>query len=237
MAEIGKVRPILGVRMQRERMLIGVVALAGGRVELFTHKQVELVTTFADQAVIAIENARLFEEVQQRTRELSRSVAELKALSEVSKAVYASLDLQTVLNTILAHACDISDSDGGAIYLFDEARSAFVLETGRNMSDELIAAVRAHPIRLGDALVGECAERREAVQIENLSKVPPHPPFEMHLKASARCSRCHCCIRMRWSALSSCAASASAPSLRRGVRVATEQKVGFRRPPGRDSGS
>jgi GAF domain-containing protein len=68
MAEIGKVRPILGVRMQRERMLIGVVALAGGRVELFTHKQVELVTTFADQAVIAIENARLFEEVQQRTR-------------------------------------------------------------------------------------------------------------------------------------------------------------------------
>jgi signal transduction histidine kinase len=187
MAEIGEgVRTMLGVPMQREGMLIGVVALARGRVELFTHKQIELVTTFADQAVIAIENARLFEEVQQRTRELSRSVAELKALSEVSKAVNASLDPQTVLNTILAHACGISDSDGGAIYVFDEARSAFVLEAGRNMSDELIAAVRAHPIRLGDALVGECAERREAVQIENLSKVPPHPLFEMHLKAGVR---------------------------------------------------
>jgi hypothetical protein len=55
--------------------------------------------------------------------------------------------------------------------VFDHATSEFVLEAGRNMSDELIAAVRAHPIRLGDPLIGQCGARREAVQIEDLSKV------------------------------------------------------------------
>ena len=61
----------------------------------FTDKQIELVTTFADQAVIAIENVRLFDEVQARTRELAQSVEELRALGEVTQAVNSTLDLQT----------------------------------------------------------------------------------------------------------------------------------------------
>jgi signal transduction histidine kinase len=183
---IGKYRSMLGVPLLRDGVPIGVFGLLRTVVKPFTEKQIELVTPFADQALIAIENTRLFEEVQARTRELARSVEELKALGEVGQAVNSSLDLKTVLNAILAHACQMSETGGGAIYVFDETREDYVLEAGHNMSEELIAAVRAHPIRLGDPLVGQCGARREAVQIEDLNKVPPHPLFEMHLKAGLR---------------------------------------------------
>ena len=85
------------------------------------NKQIELVTTFADQAVIAIENVRLFDEVQARTRELAHSVEELRALGEVSQAVNSTLDLQTVLDTIVAKAAQLSGTEAGAIYVLRRA--------------------------------------------------------------------------------------------------------------------
>jgi len=177
------VRSVLVVPMLRNGAPIGAIAVGRPEHGLFSDKQIELVTTFADQALIAIENVRLFEEVQARTRDLSRSVVELRALSDVSQTVNASLNLQTVLDTVLAHASEMSDSGGGAIYVLDQARSELALEASRNMSKELIAAVRAHPIPLGGALVGQCAKRRVAMQIEDLTKVPGHPLFEMHLRS------------------------------------------------------
>ena len=184
--KIGNYRTLLGVPLLCAGIPFGAIVLMRNTVRPFADKQIELVETFADQAVIAIENVRLLEEVQARTQELSRSVAELEALGQVGQAVSSSLDLQTVLRTILNHACEMSDSGGGAIYVLDEARGVFDLEAGYNMSDELIAAVREHPIRLGDALVGQSAERREAIQIEDLTKVAAHPLFEMHLRAGVR---------------------------------------------------
>jgi signal transduction histidine kinase len=184
--QLGRQRTMLGVPLVRDDALIGAITLARSRVESFTQQQIDLVTTFADQAVIAIENARLFEEVRARTWELARSLEELKALGEVGQAVNSTLKLEKVLAMIVAHACEISDSGGGAIYVFDHARSAFVLEASRNMSEELISMVRGHPIHLGETLVGQCGARREAVQIADLAKVPPHPLFEMHLKAGVR---------------------------------------------------
>ena len=70
--------------------------------------------------------------------------------------------------------------------MFDAARSEFDLEAGYNMGDDLVTAVRQRPIRFGETLVGECAERREAVRIEDLSKAPPQPLFAMHMKAGMR---------------------------------------------------
>jgi GAF domain-containing protein len=70
----------------------------------FSDRQIQLLTTFADQAVIAIENVRLFDEVQARTRELAHSVEGLQALGEVTQAVNSTLDLETVLSTIVAKA-------------------------------------------------------------------------------------------------------------------------------------
>src|SRR5262249_47994999 len=107
-------------RFLRGGIPIGVIALLRGTVRPFTEKEIELVTTFADQAVIAIENVRLFDEVQARTGELARSVEELRALGEVSQAVNSTLDLETVLSTIVAKAVQLSNTDAGVIYVFDE---------------------------------------------------------------------------------------------------------------------
>ena len=70
-------------------------------VQQFTNRQIDLVTTFADQAVIAIENVRLFQELEARTSELAGSIGELKALGEVGQTVSSTLDLETVLGTIV----------------------------------------------------------------------------------------------------------------------------------------
>jgi signal transduction histidine kinase len=130
--------------------------------------------------------ANLEGKVEERTRQLARSVSELEALGEISRAISSTLDVRAVLNSILAHACQLADSGGGAIYVYDPPRRQFDLEAGYRMGEELIAAVRAHPIRMGDALIGQCAERREAVQIDDLTKAPPHPLFALHLQAGVR---------------------------------------------------
>src|SRR5262249_17942207 len=125
--KVARFRTILGVPLLREGETIGVMVLTRIQVRPFTDKQIELVTTFADQAGIAIENGRLFEEVQARTRELAQSVEELQALGEVSQAVNSTLDLQTVLSTIVAKAVQLSGTDAGAIYVFEEAQQLFRL--------------------------------------------------------------------------------------------------------------
>src|SRR5262249_42941516 len=116
--KIGGYRTALGVPLLREGTPIGVMAMNRCAVRPFSDKQIELLTTFADQAVIAIENVRLFDEVQARTRELAQSVEELQALGEVSQAVNSTLDLETVLATIVAKAVQLSNTDAGVIYVF-----------------------------------------------------------------------------------------------------------------------
>jgi GAF domain-containing protein len=120
--KLGGFRTLLGVPLLREGTPIGVLVVQRKTVRPFTDKQVELVTTFADQAVIAIENVRLFEEVQARTRELTQSVEELRGLGDVTQAVNSTLDLQTVLDTIVARAAQLSGTEAGAIYVLDETQ-------------------------------------------------------------------------------------------------------------------
>ena len=118
--------------------------------------------------MIAIENVRLFQELEARTGELGRSVEELKALGEVGQAVSSTLDLQTVLSTIVGRAVELSGTDGGAIYEFDEGTEEFHLRATHGMSLELIEAVREARIRLGETAVGRAALNREAVQIPDI---------------------------------------------------------------------
>ena len=101
------------------------------RLRPFSQRQIELLETFADQAVIAIENARLLSELQARTGELTRSVQELQALGEVSQALSSTLDLETVLNTIVSRANQLAGTDGGSVYEYDEQarRSTCALPT------------------------------------------------------------------------------------------------------------
>jgi signal transduction histidine kinase/putative methionine-R-sulfoxide reductase with GAF domain len=110
----------LAVPLLREGSPIGVIALARGTVRPFTDKQIELVSTFADQAVIAIENVRLFDEVQARTDELSESLRQQTATAEVLKTISrTALDLQRVLETLLENAVRICGAKHGMIFRYD----------------------------------------------------------------------------------------------------------------------
>ncbi len=164
----GGFRTMLGVPMLREGVPIGVIAIWREEVRPFTERQIELVTTFADQAVIAIENVRLFQELEARTRELTRSVEELKALGEIGQAVSSTLDLETVLKTIVARADELSGTDGGAIYEYDEATGEFHLRVTLKLEDELVEVLRANPIRLGEGAAGRAGAARQPVQIPDI---------------------------------------------------------------------
>jgi signal transduction histidine kinase len=165
-------RSMLGVPLLREGNPIGVISLTRATVRPFTDKQIELVTTFADQAVIAIENVRLFEEVQARTRELSQSIGELRALGEVSQAVNSTVDLETVLTTIVAKATQLSNTEAGAIYVFDDTSREFRLRATYGMDDTIIAAIRDRHIHIGETVIGRAVEQRMPIQIPDVQNDP-----------------------------------------------------------------
>jgi len=117
----------------------------------------------------------LEEKVEVRTRELARSVEELQALGEVGQAVSSTLDLQTVLATIVAHAVELSETESGAIYEFDEAKEQFELRATHRMSEELIKAIRKAPVHLGETALGWAGIKREAVQIPDIREEANYP--------------------------------------------------------------
>ena len=127
--------------------VIGVISLIRTKVDPFTDRQIELVTTFAAQGAIAIQNGNLFNKLETQSVELARSVEELQALSDVGQAVSSTLELQEVLQTIVTHAVQLSGTDGGSIFEFDEDTEEFRLRTAYGTSDELVEALRATRIR------------------------------------------------------------------------------------------
>ncbi|HVI66801.1 MAG TPA: GAF domain-containing protein, partial [Bradyrhizobium sp.] len=183
--KLGGFRTWLGVPLLREGVPIGVLALSRSTPRPFSDKQIELVTTFADQAVIAIENVRLFDEVRARTRELAQSVEELQALGEVSHAVNSTLDLETVLATIVAKAVQLSNTDAGVIYVFDELDQTLRVRATYGLSDELVAAIRGQPAGASDAL-RRAIQDRQSLEIADIRDEPPSPVREIAMRAGFR---------------------------------------------------
>ena len=181
---VESIRTILGVPILKGDELLGVIMIYRLEVKPFTDTQIGLVETFADQAAIAIENVRLFDEVQARTTALGRSVQELSALSEVSQAINSTLDLHTVLETIVAKAAQLSGTEAGAIYVLDE-RQEFQLRATYGMSEELIAAIRDMHAEISQA-VGELIEAHEPNQVADLRGLPPTPVNDTILRAGYR---------------------------------------------------
>jgi GAF domain-containing protein len=165
---LGGYRTHLGVPLLREGSPIGVILVSRRTVRPFDNKHIELVSTFADQAVIAIENVRLFEEVQSRTRELSQSVEELRALGEVGQAINSTLDVEAVLARIVAKAVQLSDTEAGTIYTFDDSRQEFRLRATYGMDEEMIAAIRDRSIGTGQTAIGKAAADRAPLQIPDV---------------------------------------------------------------------
>jgi GAF domain-containing protein len=134
-------RTILAVPLLREHEAIGVLTIRRSEVKPLTNEEVALVETFADQAVIAIENVRLFEAEQQRTRELSESLEQQTATSEVLRVISSSPgELETVFQAMLENAVRICEAKFGSLFRFDG--KAFDLAAKFGTPPELVEAQR-----------------------------------------------------------------------------------------------
>ncbi len=176
-------RAILGVPLLREGVPIGVIIIFRTDPRPFTARQIDLVTTFADQAVIAIENVRLLQELQERTHELQLSLEEVGALSEVSRAVSSSLNLQEVLNGVARYAVTLSKSDGCGIYEFNAVRRAFDVVASHNLSREFLSSIQKTVIDLGKTTIGQAAESGQPIQVPDMARAQEHPYREFVLNA------------------------------------------------------
>jgi GAF domain-containing protein len=172
-------RSIVAVPLLHDGRAVGSLAVTRSEPGAFADSQLALLQTFADQAVIAIENVRLFTELQQRTGELTRSVEKLTALGEVSQAVSSTLDLEIVLDTITERARQLAGADGGAIYEYDAVTQEFHLRATRNVDATLIQALRATPLRKGEGVMGRATETREPIQIADIAAPGV---YESHLR-------------------------------------------------------
>jgi len=165
------VRTILSVPLLREGFPVGALTLSRRAVEPFTDKQVELVTTFADQAVIAIENVRLFDEVQARTRELGESLEQQTATSEVLRVISSSPgELEPVFNTLLENATRICAATHGNLFLREG--DAFRLVAMHGAPAAWAEKWRREPVvRPGPGTgLGRIAKTKDVVHIVDLTK-------------------------------------------------------------------
>jgi len=174
--ERGGWRTLLGVPLLREDDPIGVILLSRSKVRPFSDKQIELVSNFAAQAVIAIENVRLFEEVQTRNRDLT-------ALGEVGRAVSSTLDLKVVLKTIVERAVELSGTDGGSIFYYREGLGTFELGETTGLDEDIVARFRELDISATETGLGEAIAKRQPLNVPDLTKRMSNPLRDTALKA------------------------------------------------------
>jgi GAF domain-containing protein len=179
-------RTLTSAPLLREGNAIGVINVylkdPGG----LSDKQLALLKTFADQAVIAIENTRLFRELEARTEALSKSVGQLKALGEVGQAISSTLDFEKVLQTIVQRAVQLTDLDSGAIYEYEEDRQVFRQRGAVNVAEEIVELFRREPLRLGEGAIGHAGLTREPVQIPDMEESYQSRFRELLLRAGWR---------------------------------------------------
>lgn len=175
---LGGHRTVFGVPLLRNGEPIGALNLGRFTVRAFTERQIELVQTFADQAVIAIENARLFREVETRTRELTEALELQTATSEVLRVISRSaFDLQTVLDTLVQSAARLCYADRSCIYERDGELYRWLSSFG--FSDEVVTYTKAHPFAPGPhSATSRVALSGEVVHIPDVLADPEYTATE-----------------------------------------------------------
>jgi signal transduction histidine kinase len=147
---------------------IGTIEVHRTEVRPFTDRQVALLQMFADQAVIALENARLVDELQTTTQELAQSLREVRALSEVSRAVSSSLDVQHVLDAVVAHAVQLSDSEGCGIFELDPNRNCYDIVASYNLTRTFLDAVATTPLSARGSVLRRASASGAALQVADV---------------------------------------------------------------------
>ena len=160
----------------------------GQRISIKTGDEIEqLAEQFNDMATRLQDSySDLEKKVESRTRELTQSVNELRALGEISQAVNSTLDLESVLTTIVTNAVQISNTDAGAIYVFEDARDEFLLRTTYGMDPATIAALKKLRIGIDNPALAAAIRKRQPVQVPDLRNVPPDPVTQAILCAGYR---------------------------------------------------
>ena len=182
----GNYRTHLGVPLLRDGKAIGAFALTRVKVRPYSERQIELATTFADQAVIAIENARRLSELRQRTDELDRSLTEMRALEEVSQTVNSTLDLEKVLSIIIEKAVQLSGTEAGAIYVYDDVQREFRMRATCGMEKEIVDALRNQHIGLNEPYVKLAFAAGDPIQAADLKEGEASRVGDIILRAGYR---------------------------------------------------
>jgi signal transduction histidine kinase/DNA-binding response OmpR family regulator len=168
-------RTVMGVPMLLDNEVVGVLSVWRTQVDPFSDRAVEVLTTFAAQAALAVRTVDLVMTLESRTGELGRKVTQLEALGTVGQAVSSSLNLTEVLNTIITQAVELSGSDGGSIYEFDEDAREFRVETVCGTSPEAFGALRRARIGLDGTFIGKAATLGRPLELTDLQEAPLDP--------------------------------------------------------------
>jgi GAF domain-containing protein len=172
--------------MLKSDALVGAIVIYREEVQPFSETQIELVATFANQAVIAIENARLLRELRERSAELARSVEDLRALSVVGQAVTGSLDLKLVLETIVARATELAGADGGAIFRYGRRGRQFRLWHAAGFDAALLERLRDFAVSEAQTELGRAARENRPIEIADLASAPSMPLRDISFEAGFR---------------------------------------------------
>jgi len=167
-ARVRGYRSQIVIPMIRQDWGIGTISVTRQAAGGFAVEEIALLQTFADQAVIAIENARLLSELQERTQELTRSVDQLTALGEIGRAVSSTLDLETVLSTIVARASELAGTNACTVYEYDDTTGEFHWRASANPDEAVEAVARRTTIPRGVGAQGRMAMTRAPVQIPDI---------------------------------------------------------------------
>jgi signal transduction histidine kinase/ActR/RegA family two-component response regulator len=169
-------RTLMSAPMIVDDEAVGVLSVWRTRVEPFDDRAVDLLGVFAAQAAIVAENVALVQALESRSAELATKVRQLEALREVGEAVSSSLDLNKVLESIVANAVRLTGTDGGSIMEYDEDDDSFAVRSAFGSSDVLLEKLRAVKIRRESTLVGRAALDRRPLEMADLrsARLDPH---------------------------------------------------------------
>ena len=172
---VGGYRTIMGVPMLLDGEVVGVLSVWRTQVDPFSDRAVEVLTTFAAQAALAVRTVDLVRALGSRTDELGRKVNQLEALGAVGEAVSSSLNLTEVLNTIVTQAVLLSGTYGGSVYEFDEDAREFRIRTVCGTSPAVLDALRRTRIGLDDTFLGKAAKQGRPMELPDLRDAPLDP--------------------------------------------------------------
>ncbi|ANY82293.1 hypothetical protein BB934_28640 (plasmid) [Microvirga ossetica] len=182
----GGFRTVLGVPLLRDGEPIGAIVLSRPYVEPFTDKQIDLITVFADQAVIAIENARLVRELKEQSAALAASVEELKALGETGQAVSGTLDLTQVLDLVSSRAMALGQADACGLFRYDRTNRAFVLWRASGLDEDFSERIRHIRILEVETAMGRAIQQHGPVAVSDIMKLPNWPLRDAAVGAGIR---------------------------------------------------